>query len=170
LVSPLYILTGYTAVGKTRLSIDWAKLNNAEIISCDSLLFYRQMDIGTAKPTKAELEEVPHHLIDVVEPSYQYSISEYLNSVKSAVADIHERGKQVLVVGGSGFYLNAFFAPVVDELKLDPADKSRIETQFEKQSLQESVAELLAVNPNGLGELDTANPRRVLNAWLRCVA
>lgn len=166
----LYILTGYTAVGKTRLSLDWAKANNAEIVSCDSLLFYQHMDIGTAKPTLEERTEVPHHAIDVVPPSRQYSISEYLELVTKVVADIQRRGKKVLVVGGSGFYLQAFFGAVVDGLELEPSEKALIESKFENQSLVESVEELRRLNPEGLGDLDIKNPRRVLKAWLRCVA
>ena len=168
--STLYIITGFTAVGKTRLSLDWAKANEAEIISCDSLLFYQGMDIGTAKPTAEEMEEVPHHLIDMVPPSRQYSIDEYLRQVRETVVDIHRRGKRVLVVGGSGFYLNAFFAPVVDHLRLDPEVEAEITDRFDHQPLEDSVAELLKLNPEGLGDLDIENPRRVIKAWLRCVA
>lgn len=166
----LYILTGYTAVGKTRLSLDWAIRNNAEILSCDSLLFYRHMDIGTAKPSQDDLSEVPHHLINVTDPSSQYSINEYLVAARTAIRDIHSRGKQVLVVGGSGFYLNAFFAAVVDDVDVDPSLKATIEAEFEALPLKESVEKLRALNPGGLGNLDTDNPRRVLKAWLRCVA
>ncbi|MCZ6674153.1 MAG: tRNA (adenosine(37)-N6)-dimethylallyltransferase MiaA [Verrucomicrobia bacterium] len=166
----LHILTGYTSVGKTRLSLDWAKQNQAEIISCDSLLFYRHMDIGTAKPSRGEMAEVTHHMIDVTNVSEQYSINEYVRQVKDVAADIYSRGKQVLVVGGSGFYLNAFFAPVVDGLSLEPAVQRRIEHQFENQPLSDSVAVLRTLNPHGLGDLDVANPRRVLKAWLRCLA
>lgn len=164
----LYILTGFTAVGKTSLSLDWARRNNAEIVSCDSLLFYKNMDVGTAKPTPRELAMVPHHLIDVVDPSVQYSIKQYLDAVKQIVSDIHSRGRRVLVVGGSGFYLNSFFSAVVDGLEIDPADKIRIENQFENRSLEASVEVLMELNPDGVGDLDIENPRRVLKAWLRC--
>lgn len=168
--STLYILTGFTAVGKTRMSLDWAKKNGAEIVSCDSLLFYRNMNIGTAKPARDELHEVPHHLINVTEPSCQYSINKYLKAVEQAVAEIHARGKRVLVVGGSGFYLSAFFGPVVDDFRLKSSVKVQIEKEFDGQSLDHSVEVLRKLNPDGLGDLDTKNPRRVLKAWLRCVA
>lgn len=167
---PLYILSGLTAAGKTRLSLDWAKANRAEIVSCDSLLFYRGMDIGTAKPTAEERTEVPHHAIDVAPPSRQYSIQEYIQLVAGVIADIQRRGKRVLVVGGSGFYLSVYFGPVLDGLSLDPAKQAHIERQFERQTLEESVAALRRLNPEGLGTLDVHNPRRVLRAWLRCVA
>ena len=132
--SALYIITGFTAVGKTRLSLDWAKANDAEIISCDSLLFYKGMNIGTAKPTAEEMAEVSHHMIDIVSPSRQYSIREYLEEVKRLVDEIHDRGKRVLVVGGSGFYLNAYLSPVVDQVKVDPEVEARITRQFEEST------------------------------------
>lgn len=168
--SDLYILTGFTAVGKTRLSLDWAKKNNAEIISCDSLLFYRDMDIGTAKPSKVELSEVPHHLIDVAESSNQYSVFKYVAAAKGAIADIHARGKRVLIVGGSGFYLRSFIGPVVDDLIVDPELEAEIIRTFDDQSLSESLVALQRFNPDGLSGLDVDNPRRVLKAWLRCAA
>lgn len=166
----MHILTGYTAVGKTSLSLDWAQENNAEIVSCDSLLFYRGMDIGTAKPTSEEMATVPHHMIDIRAVNNQYSISEYLYRVREIITSIHDRGRPVLVVGGSGFYLNTFFGPAVDELELESEALSHIREQFENQPLEDSVAALRSLNPEGLGRLDTANPRRVLKAWLRCVA
>lgn len=128
------------------------------------------MNIGTAKPTAKEMSEVPHHLIDLVPSSSGYSIDEYLRSVKETVDAVHRRGNRVLVVGGSGFYLNAFFAPVVDHLRLDPMKEAEITERFNQQSLAESVSELLSLNPEGLGDLDVENPRRVIKAWLRCVA
>ena len=76
--NPLFVLTGCTAVGKTELALSWAESRNAEIVSCDSLLFYRHIDIGTAKPTASERARVPHHLIDIRMPSEQLDIGEYV--------------------------------------------------------------------------------------------
>ena len=166
----LYILTGYTAVGKTGFSLDWAERHSAEIVSCDSLLFYRGMNIGTAKPTQAELSRAPHHLVDVSDVSRQYSIDRYVRAVRRVVDEIHGRGNRALVVGGSGFYLNAFFRPMVDHIKISSELRAEITRQFESQSLKESVEELRRMNPDELGELDLSNPRRVLNAWIRCRA
>src|ERR1043165_531532 len=110
----LHVITGPTAVGKTELSLGWGEVNDAEIVSCDSLLFYRGLDIGTAKPTKAELTRVPHHLIDVCEVAERMDVTVYVKQARTAVDDIVARGKRVLVTGGSGFYLKAFFGPVAD--------------------------------------------------------
>lgn len=166
----LYILTGYTAVGKTRLSLDWAQRHNAEIVSCDSLLVYRGMDIGTAKPGREDRSRVPHHLIDVTDVSHQYSIDRYLREVRRAVKEIHGRGHRVLVVGGSGFYLSAFFGPVMDDIEITDAFRADIRERFASRPLEESVEELRRMNPEGLGGLDVSNPRRVLNSLIRCRA
>ena len=85
-------------------------------MSCDSLLFYRGMDIGTAKPTVAERARVPHHLIDICAVTERMDVTLYLARARAVVADITARGRAVLVTGGSGFYLKAFFAPVADEV------------------------------------------------------
>ncbi len=166
----LYVLTGPTASGKTARALDWAERHGAEIVSCDSLLFYRGMDIGTAKPTPAELARVPHHLIDVVEPRERYDVQRYVASARAAVDAIVQRGRQVLVVGGSGFYLRSFFAPMSDGIEVDPALRTELEARLAAEGLPALVAELRALNPAGLGTLDTANPRRVVRALERCRA
>src|SRR3954463_15475977 len=110
----LHVLTGPTAVGKTEWALRWAERNQAEIVSCDSLLFYRGMDIGTAKPTAAERARVQHHLIDSCELTDPMDVTRYITQARVAVADILAREKKILVTGGSGFYLKSFFAPVAD--------------------------------------------------------
>ncbi len=162
----LHVLTGPTAVGKTEWALRWAEQHDAEIVSCDSLLFYRGMDLGTAKPTAAERARVPHHLIDVAEAADQASVTRYVAWARAAVDAIRARGRAVLVTGGSGFYLKAFFAPVADELAV-PAE---IRARVARLTLPEAVAELRALNPAGLGALDVANPRRVARALERGLA
>src|SRR3954468_4709502 len=98
----LHLLTGPTAAGKTEWALRWAERNDAEIVSCDSLLFYRGMDIGTAKPTVAERARVPHHLLDVRAVTEQMDVTRYATLARNAVADIARRGRRVLVTGGSG--------------------------------------------------------------------
>ncbi|MES1166444.1 MAG: isopentenyl transferase family protein, partial [Pseudomonadota bacterium] len=103
----IHVLTGCTAVGKTDWALRWAEARGAEIVSCDSLLFYRGMDIGTAKPAPAELARVRHHLIDILDPTDGMDIARYVVLARKAVEDIAARGRPVLVTGGSGFYLKA---------------------------------------------------------------
>lgn len=102
-----WYLTGATAVGKSQVGIALARKINAEIVSLDSMAIYRGMDIGTAKPTKEEQAQVPHHLIDIVDPSEEFSIERYLDAAHAAIADIKSRGREVLFVGGTPLYLKA---------------------------------------------------------------
>ena len=166
----LHLLTGCTATGKTGLALRWAEKHGAEIVSCDSLLFYRGMDIGTAKPSPAELARVPHHLIDIREVTEPMDITGYLGAARRAVAEILGRGRQVLVTGGSGFYLKAFLAPVADEVAVPESLRAELRQRLEQQGLAALVAELHRLNPAGLGALDVMNPRRVIRALERCRA
>ncbi len=166
----LHILTGPTAVGKTELALAWAEANDAEIVSCDSLLFYRGMDLGTAKPIAAERARVPHHLIDVCDVTETMDVARYTTMARAACADITARGHAVLVVGGSGFYLKSFLAPVADEVSVPPELRAAIAAKLASEGLPALVAELQALNPAGLSALDTANPRRVTRALERCRA
>ncbi|MSU23960.1 MAG: tRNA (adenosine(37)-N6)-dimethylallyltransferase MiaA [Opitutus sp.] len=162
----LHVLTGPTAVGKTEWALRWAEAHAAEIVSCDSLLFYRGMNIGTAKPTAEELARVPHHLVDVCEVSEQMDVTDYVRLARAAVGEIAARGRAVLVTGGSGFYLKSFFAPVADDVAVSAALREEVAAL----SLAEAVARLREINPGGLGTLDVANPRRVTRALERCMA
>jgi tRNA dimethylallyltransferase len=166
----LYILTGPTAVGKTEFSLRWAEKNNAEILSCDSTLFYKGMDLGTAKPTGEELARVPHHGIDLVPVSQQYSIASYLAYAQDVVNDVFSRGKRLLITGGSGFYLKSFFEPVVDDVNISEAIHYEVVSLDEQGGLPCMVARLLELNPDGVGELDLKNPRRVVRALERCLS
>lgn len=106
-MKPLVVLVGPTAVGKTAASIGLAKAINGEIISGDSMQIFRGLDIGTAKITAAEMEHIPHHLIDIKEPWEDFSVAEFKTLADTAIADIHHRGKIPILVGGTGFYVNA---------------------------------------------------------------
>ena len=166
----IHVLTGCTAVGKTEWALRWAEAQGAEIVSCDSLLFYRDMDIGTAKPTAEERARVPHHLIDVVAATEPLDITRYIALAREAVAAIAARGRQILVTGGSGFYLKCFFAPVADEVAVPAELRAEVAARLEREGLAELVDELRVLNPDGLAGLDTDNPRRVTRALERCRA
>ena len=168
--SPFYVLTGCTAVGKTELALRWAEANNAEIISCDSLLFYRGMDIGTAKPSRVELARVPHHLIDNREITDPMDITHYVDAALSAVNEILGRDRNVLVTGGSGFYLKAFFAPVADNVEVPASLRDELRQRLETGGMENLLEELRRLNPQGLGDLDIQNPRRISRALERCRA
>jgi len=166
----IHVLTGCTAVGKTELALRWAEAHGAEIVSCDSLLFYRGADIGTAKPAPAELARVPHHLIDLCGITERMDVTHYVAQARAAIDAIHGRGRPVLVTGGSGFYLKSFFAPVADEVAVSPEIRAGVRARLESAGLAALVTELLRLNPAGLGALDVRNPRRVTRALERCLA
>jgi len=162
----LHVLTGCTAVGKTEWALRWAEARGAEIVSCDSLLFYRGMDVGTAKPSAAELARVPHHLVDLCDLGDRMDVTRYVARTRTALAEIAARGRSALVVGGSGFYLKAFFSPVADEVAV-PAS---LRAEVAALPLAVALDRLRALNPSGLETLDTENPRRVARALERCLA
>src|SRR5262245_14398301 len=142
----IHVLTGCTAVGKTELALRWAEAKGAEIVSCDSLLFYRGADIGTAKPTRAELARVPHHLIDVRDVHEQMDVTRYVALAQAAVAHIFARGRAALVTGGSGFYLKAFFGPIADDVDVPAELRDEVRAQLNRAGLEALVTELRRLN------------------------
>lgn len=166
----LHIITGATAVGKTNYALEYCEALNGEIISCDASLFYRGMDIGTAKPSKEELAKVPHHCIDMNPVNQSFDITQFDILARKTVEDILSRGKSVVITGGSGFYLKSFFEPVVDTIEVSDAIRAESESLFVEQGLSGLLERLKAINPEGLGNLDTLNPRRVQRALERCLA
>src|SRR6478672_9360486 len=122
-----WYLTGPTAAGKTQVGIELAQRIGAEIISLDSMAVYREMDIGTAKPSAAQRQAVPHHLIDVVSPTEDFSLSEYVDAAHAAIVDIRGRGHEVLFVGGTPLYLKALLRGVYQGPPADWAFRAAIE-------------------------------------------
>ena len=110
-------IAGPTASGKTALAVELAKITNGEVVSCDSMQIYRRMDIGTAKPTKEEMQGIVHHMIDVCEPDEDFSVSRYCEMATPIVDDILARGKTAIIAGGTGLYMDSLirgndFAPI----------------------------------------------------------
>lgn len=167
----LVLLTGPTAVGKTDLAIAWAEQLDAEIVSCDSLLFYRGLDIGTAKPDADQRARVPHHFIDVREVHDPWDVAGFASAAAACVRGIAARGRVPLVVGGSGFYLKAFLAPVADGVPVPPAIREQVRRIERTDGLPGLLDALRAVQRTALpASLDVRNPRRVARALERCLA
>ena len=161
----LLALVGPTAVGKTKVAILNAPRLNAEIISVDSMQVYRGMDIGTAKPTEQERQNVPFHLTDIVDACTSFSVAAYKEMAEAAIADISSRGKRPLLVGGSGLYFRA----VVDNLDFAHAAPDRqtggkIRAELSGSTSAELHSLLQQVDPKAAGEIPPSNKRRVLRA------
>lgn len=166
----IHVLTGPTAVGKTETALRWAEQHDAEILSCDSVCVYRGMDVGSAKPTPAEQRRIRHHGLDLVDPSGRYSVSQYVDMARAAIAGAQARGKRILVTGGSGFYLAAFFGPVTDELEIPSAIADEVRT-LHRQGLAALLLRLRELEGAKLPDwLDTQNPIRVAKALERRLA
>ncbi len=164
------IITGPTCCGKSDAAIRLAEEIDGEIISCDSVLVYRGMDIGSAKPSREELEKIPHHLIDVADVSEKFDVARYVELAKDALVKILAKGKKPIVAGGSGFYLKAWFSAVADNVKIGDDIKNfskKIEFEEGAEGLKKA---LLKIDPNAAECVDINNPRRVKNALERCVA
>jgi tRNA dimethylallyltransferase len=167
----LTCIVGPTASGKTQLALDQAKSTDAVILSCDSLCFYRGMDIGTAKPTAEEQAMVRHYGIDLVEPSEPYSVGRYVEYRDKLLDRFLSEGRDVVVVGGSGFYLKSFLYPVTDKLEIPEDISVKVAALKESEGLDGLVRELRRANPgeDSFAGLDLNNSRRVEKALIRCL-
>nr|WP_207627596.1 MULTISPECIES: tRNA (adenosine(37)-N6)-dimethylallyltransferase MiaA [Bacillaceae] len=159
------VIIGPTAVGKTKLSIEMAKRYNGEIISGDSMQIYRGMDIGTAKITKCEMEGIPHYLIDIKEPSENFSVAEFQQLVRDRIDEIAKKGKLPIIVGGTGLYIQSV---IYDYQFSDvPGDESFRHLQEErvKEIGNEALyTELKEVDPESAAQIHPNNIRRVIRA------
>ena len=163
---PLIILAGPTAVGKTSLSIRLAKETGGEIISADSMQVYRHMDIGSAKITKEEMEGVPHYLVDVLEPEEEFNVVRFQQMAKEAAERIWEKGKIPLVVGGTGFYIQALLYDI--DFTENDGDESYRRQLEQKASDEEGASELYemlkAVDLKAAQEIHPRNLKRIVRA------
>jgi tRNA dimethylallyltransferase len=161
----LIAIVGPTGIGKTKLAIQLARCFNGEIINADSRQIYRSIDIGTAKPTKAELASVPHHLIDIIEPNQEFSLAEYRHLAYESIKDIQTRGKVPFLVGGSGLYIwTVLEGWVVPQVAPDVSFRREQEKKAEMGQAAELYHELQQVDPVAAGKIDPRNVRRVIRA------
>ena len=163
---PLIILAGPTAVGKTSLSIRLAKETRGEIISADSMQVYRHMDIGSAKITKEEMEGVPHYLVDMLEPEEEFNVVRFQQMAEEAAERIWEKGKIPLVVGGTGFYIQALLYDI--DFTENDGDESYRRRLEQKASDEEGASELYemltTVDPKAAREIHPRNLKRIIRA------
>jgi len=161
----LLVLLGPTAVGKTRTSIELAKAWNAEIISGDSMQVYRGMDIGTAKITTAEMDGVPHHLIDICEPDHPFSVAEFQERCRTLIAEITARGKLPMIVGGTGLYIESVaYSYEFSEAGSDEAFRDEQQRYAEEYGGEALLARLREVDPAAADRLHVNDQRRIVRA------
>jgi tRNA dimethylallyltransferase len=157
-------IAGPTASGKTAAALAIAKAHAVEIISVDSALVYRGMDIGTAKPTAAELAAVPHHLINIRDPLQAYSAAEFVTDAQRLIGEIHARGHLPLLVGGTMLYFKALIEGIDDMPKADPAIRATLEDEAKQQGWPALHAELAQVDPVTAARLNPADSQRIQRA------
>jgi tRNA dimethylallyltransferase len=158
------ILTGPTASGKSAFALRLAERLRAEIVCMDSMTLYRGMDIGTAKPTPAERARVPHHLLDVLDPSESASVAWWLAEAAGCVRAIESRGLQVLIVGGTPLYLKALLHGLFEGPPVDPALRRRLEQEAAMSGSAVLHARLVSVDPATARRLHVNDVRRIVRA------
>ena len=162
---PLIILTGPTAVGKTKASIGLAKAVDGEIISADSMQVYRHMDIGSAKIKPEEMEGIPHHLIDVLEPDDEFHVVKFQQLAKKAMRKIWERGHIPIVTGGTGFYIQALLYDIdFDENEKEDACRKELEAYAREHGAEALHEKLALVDPASAEMIHPNNIKRVIRA------
>lgn len=162
---PLIILTGPTAVGKTKSSIGLAKAVNGEIISADSMQIYKHMDIGSAKIRPQEMEGIPHYLVDVLEPDEEFNVVRFQKMAKKAMEHIYAKGKIPIVVGGTGFYIQALLYDIdFTDNEEDNTYRKELEKLAEEKGCEYLHKELRKIDPKSADEIHANNIKRVIRA------
>ncbi|HBV23324.1 MAG TPA: tRNA (adenosine(37)-N6)-dimethylallyltransferase MiaA [Jeotgalicoccus sp.] len=162
--SKLLILVGPTAIGKTSLSIDIAKKFNAEIISGDSMQVYRKMNIGTGKITAAEMENVPHHMIDILNPDETFSVSDFQKQVEHLVKDIESRGKLAMIAGGTGHYIKALIEGY-DFNEENQSDIDRLTEEYEQLNDEALFKKMLKIVPDS--DIHPNNRKKIIRQLVK---
>ena len=162
---PLVILTGPTAVGKTALSIGLAKAVGGEIISADSMQVYRGMDIGTAKISPSEMQGVPHHLIDILDPGEPFHVAAFQEHCNRCIAEIYGRGHIPILVGGTGFYIQAVLYDIdFTQTEADASYRRMLQLEAENQGAEALHHKLSQVDPEAADQIHPNNVKRVIRA------
>ena len=157
------VICGPTASGKTALSIELAKKINGEIISSDSMQIYKAMDIGTAKPSKEEMQDIPHHLLDFVEPNQRYSVAEFKKDAEKAIEEILAKGKTPIVVGGTGLYVDSLIYGIeYQDIELDEKYRQELENRVEKEGLAKLYEEAKQIDPQAIEKISSNDKKRIL--------
>lgn len=157
------VICGPTASGKTTLSIELAKKIKGEIVSCDSMQIYKDMDIGTAKPTLEEQQGIKHYLLDCVSPEERYSVADYKKDAKKAIQEIISKGKIPIIVGGTGLYIDSLIYEIeYPDLKLDETYRKELEKRIQKEGLEILYQEAKQIDPLAIQKISKNDAKRIL--------
>jgi tRNA dimethylallyltransferase len=160
----LIVICGPTGVGKTALSLEMAERFGGGIIGADSMQIYRYMDIGTAKPSQAERDRVPHYMIDVVTPDIDYDAARYCREARAATVDLHRKGKIPFVVGGTGFYIKALLYGLFDAVPTNDSIRKQLRAAAETEGGGALHRRLSVVDPTGAARIHPNDTYRVIRA------
>ena len=157
-------IAGPTASGKTALAVALAKELSGEVVSCDSMQIYRGMDVGTAKPTREEMEGIVHHMIDIIRPDEDFSVSRYCQMAAPIVDDIIARGKTAIIAGGTGLYMDSLirgndFAPFPST-----GMREKLEAQADREGMEAMLALLTGIDPEAAAKLHLSDRKRIIRA------
>ncbi len=157
------VICGPTASGKTSLSIELAKKIEGEIISADSMQIYKEMDIGTAKPSKEEKQGIKHYLLDFVSPEERYSVADYKRDAKKAIEEILEKGKIPIIVGGTGLYVDSLIYEIeYPNIEFDEEYRKLLEKRVEQEGLEALYQEAAQIDPLAIEKISQNDEKRIL--------
>lgn len=157
------VICGPTASGKTALSIELAKKINGEIVSCDSMQIYKEMDIGTAKTTKEEMQGIKHYMLDIISPEERYSVADYKKEAKEAIREIIKKGKTPIVVGGTGLYVDSLIYEIeYPNIEFDEEYRKKLEIQAETEGLENLYEQAKKIDPEAIKKISQNDKKRII--------
>ena len=157
------VICGPTASGKTALSIELAKKINGEIVSCDSMQIYKEMDIGTAKPSIEEMQGIKHYMIDIISPDERYSVADYKKQAKQAIREILQKGKVPIVVGGTGLYVDSLIYEIeYPKINFDEKYREQLEKEVEENGLDNLYEKAKKIDEKAIEKISRNDKKRIL--------
>lgn len=157
------VICGPTASGKTALSIELAKRINGEIVSCDSMQIYKEMNIGTAKPDEEEMQGIKHYMIDIISPEERFSVADYKKYAKNAIREIINKGKVPIVVGGTGLYVDSLIYEIdYPEIEFDEEYREKLEKRVKKEGLSSLYEEAKKIDEEAVKKISVNDKKRIL--------